>query len=110
MIIAGLIIIAFSILLITSSNRQREQRERVWRNCSARSISLAYQAQICFQDSNVDFVYVCYSEESGSFWIERDALEFSSSTWGLKLNRRDSFEKHCLEIERFVATAPYCNE
>lgn len=108
MILAGILIIVFSILLIRNAQK-REKREYVWRNCSARAISLAYQAQVCFTRYQWQTVYVCYSEENHTFWVEREP-SYDSVTWGIKLNRKDSFEKHCVDIESFILTAPYCND
>ncbi len=107
MILAGILIIIFSIVLIKNA-RKREKREYVWRKCSERALSLAYQAQVCFARRQWQSVYVCYSEETQTFWVEREP-NGDSVSWAIKLNRRDSFEKHCVDVERFILTAPYRN-
>ncbi|MBP5620902.1 MAG: hypothetical protein J6X44_02680 [Thermoguttaceae bacterium] len=103
MILAGILIIIFSIVLIKNA-RRREKLERVWLNCSERAVSLAYQAQVCFARRQCQNVYVCYSEETRSFWVERESSR-DSLTRSVRLNRRDSFEKHCVEIESFILTS-----
>ena len=103
MILAGILIIIFSIVLIKSA-RRREKLERVWLNCSERAVSLAYQAQVCFARRQWQNVYVCYSEETRSFWVERESSR-DNLTRSVRSNRRDSFEKHCVEIENFILTS-----
>ena len=90
--------------LLSHMDARREKLERVWLNCSERAVSLAYQAQVCFARRQCQNVYVCYSEETRSFWVERESSR-DSLTRSVRLNRRDSFEKHCVEIESFILTS-----
>lgn len=108
MIIAGIVIIAFSIMLIkANSRREREFDRRLvgnpWQRCSARAVSLAYQAQLCFVKSAWDVAHVCFSPETGTFWIEYYPND--ERVWSMELRRDDSFDENCVKIDRFIAVA-----